>query len=235
MVACAVVLRCGCVLRMCLCGCPLRLCAVDVSLRVCVVAVRRGCAWVVACLRLRLCSCVCGYAFVVVCSGRALWLCVVDASLRVKQTCTPRRPGQQSLSKPLHTRARSANRAVGNMSVYNSLAATILVVACLRLRLCSYVCRCVFAVACCGCPPWLRAAVVSLWLCVAVVCCGCALWLCLVDLSLWLRVCLCSCVCGYVFAVVFAFARCGRAFVVARRDCVLRICPCGCVFVIASL
>ena len=34
---CAVIMRCGCVLWMCLCGCVLWLCAVDVSLwpRVC--------------------------------------------------------------------------------------------------------------------------------------------------------------------------------------------------------
>ena len=114
---------CECVfLWFCVCGSALQWCAVDVSLWLCAVDVSLWLFVIVSsqlCLWLCLCSCVRGYALVVVClvvsCGCASWLCVVDVSLWVKQTRTSR----STISKTIaHKSALGQRGALGNMFAY---------------------------------------------------------------------------------------------------------------------
>ena len=96
---CAVAVRCGCVLWVCLCGCVLWLCAVDVSLWLCVC----DCVFVVVFVVLFLVV-MCLWLCVVV----VLWLCVVFVCCGCAGVDPKKHvhPGQQSHRKPLRTRAR---------------------------------------------------------------------------------------------------------------------------------
>ena len=76
------VVRCGCVLWLCLCRCVFVLVRLWFCLGLCVCGRVSGCVFVVA-LFLRLSVCVCDCVFAVVFAVMHLWLCVVVEVRRV--------------------------------------------------------------------------------------------------------------------------------------------------------